>query len=145
MVVKMRKSDLLDTINAIAELLQKEDSPYKFNYALIKNKAKLRDVGEELGEMLKAWNKSRLQIILKYCEKDEKGKAVMNGQAYCGLSRGQQPEYDKEMDEHVAAQEAMMKEEFEFEPYVIEKEWLPEKIKGTLLDGIMPLFKSDEK
>ena len=145
MVLKLKKSEILKMLNAINEILKRDDCQFKFNYALINNKNRVTKTADGLTEEMQAWEKARVAIILKYCAKDKDGKAIIEDNQYTGLTPGQVPAYDKEMADHVALNATILKEEVEVELHDVDKATLPDKLTGNQIEGILPLIADSDK
>jgi len=142
---KISNGDLLSLYSGISMLLDNDNNKYEFNYALIKNKHRIKKHFEEADEMIKMLEKERINLVSKYCDKDSDGKAIIKNNIYQGLQTGQNPDFDKLNEELIDKRKSFMKAEVEFEPYKIRKEHLPKTMNGSAQDAIFILLEEEEK
>lgn len=142
-LVRSRK-DIIDLYKAIEDILQRSESSYKFNYALIKNKKILKPLFEEINKELIDLDRTRETLCREYCKKDEKGNPIVikeNGKSqYDGLQAGQSQEFDKKIEELFALKDTFISENVDFIPYLISIECVPEKMVGVWQEQIQDLI-----
>jgi len=156
--MKITKAEAFEIANAVTQLVNAAEGKYELIYGLDHNRRKLKPLLEEISEMNELHKKLRQNLAVKYCAKDKDGKPVIHTfpviqddkeigkqTIYSGLERGMQPEYDTEVDKIAQAEKDKFKEETEFEPYMIKREYLPAEIKagqGGMYAAITPLIES---
>ena len=144
--MKLTRKDCLETVNAIVTLLNADDNKYEFNYALIRNQSRLKPPTEEIGAVLNANQKERAKLQREHCEKNKDGEPVKikgpNGEHFTGLIGN--AKYEDAIEKINDTETAFFKEEIEFEPYKIKKEYLPKTMNGLAQAGIQKLIEGAE-
>lgn len=139
----------VNELNSVGEL-----KGIKFAYAVNKNKKKflkeLKEIAKlmEMSEEFKIYEKKRVEICEKFCEKDEEGKAIVKNNAYAGLKEN--AEFDSAMDalseenkelinarkKQISEYNNFLNEEFEIDIYKIKLEDVPSDISVNQLKSI---------
>ena len=140
MKVKITVNELLDSIGQIKNL-QNNVHSVKFSYALVKIKKTLTEEAKKIDQKFKFFQTKRNDLCIKYCEKDESGKPIIENDKYKGLVKGENPEFDKvfqalekERDDYLNS-EVVIKD-----VYGISKDLVPEKLNGLQYEAILPFI-----
>jgi hypothetical protein len=142
MEVKLKKEKVNMVLSQINLLLGK-DNKIKLNYALIRNKEKLESAAKKIKKDIDVFEKERIDCCEKYCEKDDKGKAILKDKHYQGLEPGNNDEFDKEYKIIREKAENYLSEEITIEGYKILKSFLPEVMNGLQQEAILPFVHDD--
>jgi len=144
MALTLTREEALQVESAIDAILKREGNRFEFEYALVKNRRKLKAHNAETREDISIMQKELRALALEYCDKDDDGKPVMQNNMYAGLETGKHPEYDARTEEIHAAIKAKLKTPVELEPYLIKKEYLPSASLGTALIALMDFIEGEE-
>lgn len=159
---RITKTELLQLYNAIESIGDDIKVHPKFGYAMAKNKKMLTYEYEPLMDVIKpsdemiAYERKRLEICSKFCEKDEKGEPELVGQNFI-IKQENQPafssrvdklkEKNKEvLDENTKKSEEVndiLKETVEMNLYKIDIDFFPEGLNQSQFDVLMILVKGD--
>jgi hypothetical protein len=122
----------------------KDGNIEKYNFgmvhALVRNKHKLKPHVEELAEQKKKFNEQSEALFLEHAKRDSDGKLEP-------IESGQFPEFDKARKELDKVIVDYLKEEIEFEPFWINKKYVPDM--NATIAGAVPelcfIFAEPEK
>lgn len=149
---KIQREELFKMLNGFKKV---ENLPGEsLAWAIMRNKkaieAELREVQKivQLTPEIEKYENGRIAICKKYCEKNEKGGAVIKNGKYAGLDEN--PEFEKAIDEYKKENqkvvnlidqtqknyEKAIKEEIEFDFYTVKKDNLPQNITPAQLEVI---------
>jgi len=147
-------TDLSNLYGATMTLLSIGKTKFEFNFAFIEIKKVLKPLAEPLMEKQEKLQTERQELILKYCNKDDKGNAILftnelGEREYKGLLLGEKPEFDKRKKVMDAALKSLMKTivpDFDINEIkqTIKKDDLPtwsEKYTGHIQDAISRFIK----
>jgi len=98
----MRANELFNMSKAISELEKSKEVPYEVQCLLIDLYEIINDEVRIISKKVKKLQTTIQDLSIQYCKKDNEGKPVIrktdNGEIYEGLSRGLNPEFDKEVE-----------------------------------------------
>lgn len=133
----------------------------KFAYGMAKNKRLIEQEIEILQEAIKPsdkfqeYDKKRIDFCVKYADKDDKGKAKLEGNEYVFSGKNKEKfdkeietlkkEYgqeQKEREEQIDEFHKLMTKESDFKPFMIAYEEIPEDITSDQMSGIIDLINS---
>lgn len=157
----MKKRELYDLLAGLESV--KGLKGVKFAYARAKNKKLVLDEIQLFEESIKPsdkfleYNKKRIELCEKYCQKDKENNPIIKNNKYCGLERNN--EFEKEIEllneeskevinEKKGLEEEynkMLMEEIELNFHKILLDDVPIDITGQQLELIMPIIKGDKK
>lgn len=142
MEVKLKKEKVNMVLSQINLLLGKENKR-KLNHALIRNKEKLESAAKTIKKDIDIFEKERIECCEKYCEKDDKGKAVLKDKHYQGLEPGINKEFDEKYGVIREKAEKHLSGEITIEGYKILKSLLPDVMNGLQQEAILPFIHDD--
>jgi len=133
----------------------------KFAYIIAKNLIRIKEEVEALDKVreeskaYREYTNKRVELCIKYAEKDENGVALIRNNRYVGVDGN--PEFEKELevlkgeyktaldeyDRNVETYNSMLDEEIEIPIQQIERELIPENITVQAMTMIMPMIKDE--
>ncbi len=154
-MLKLKRTRLFGLIQGINVALLLSGA--KFAYALVKNKKKIQSELDILKEVAKLteepeeFRKKRIELCEQHCEKDDKKKAIIKNNSYCGLNDNKEfnkeienlkIEYKTALEEQKKAIEEhnkLLQEEVEIDLYKVLLKDVPEGITGKQLEAIQEI------
>ena len=158
-ITNQKLGELFQGIKSVSEL-----KGVKFAYGMAKNRRLIEEESKILQEALKPsdkfqeYDKKRIEMCEKYADKDDKGKAKLEKNAYIFSVEnkkkfdkdieGLRKEYKKEVDDRetqAAEFQKLMEKESDYKPFIIAYEDVPEDITSDQMNGIIDLIGSPKE
>jgi len=155
----VNRSELINISNTIFDVL-KESKKVKLNYLLNLNKTNIDSDIKMINDAIKTSKKfeefeqKRIDVCLKYCEKNDNGEPIIINEVYQGLENNKtfndefgkiKEKYKTEIDERqkqLDEYNKLLKEDVEFEFNKIDLDLIPDDLMNGHQQAILtPLFK----